>query len=133
MIMKAERLKTERLGDSSSASKLAIRHEIRSAFSLALWVFLLTLCFAFFSTYPAYAQNSPAKIFISGDVNGAVDIFNQLGTPIRSFAANYTIDDGFAVGDVDGDGRDEILIAGDVNGAVDIFNQFGTPIRSFAA
>jgi hypothetical protein len=68
------------------------------------------------------------EVLIAGDDSGVVDIFNanllspQFGTLIRSFNANYTEYDGFAVGDVDGNGVNEIVIAGDVNHIVDIFN-----------
>ena len=70
-------------------------------------------------------STSPAAIYIAGDVEGFVDIFNQNGNPTLSFFGDFTIDDGFAVGDVDGNGLDEILIAGDVEGFVDIFNDDG--------
>ena len=70
-------------------------------------------------------STSPAAIYIAGDVEGFVDIFNQNGNPTLSFFGDFTIDDGFAVGDVDGNGLDEILIAGDETGIVDIFDQNG--------
>jgi hypothetical protein len=81
----------------------------------------------------AVAQPSSArgKYFIAGDDSGKVDIFNKDGQVMRSFNGHFTINDGFAVGDVNGDGVDEILIAGDGKGRVDIFNQKGDPIGSF--
>jgi hypothetical protein len=81
----------------------------------------------------AVAQPSSArgKYFIAGDDSGKVDIFSKDGQVLRSFNGHFTINDGFAVGDVNGDGVDEILIAGDGKGRVDIFNQKGDPIGSF--
>ena len=45
----------------------------------------------------------------------------DLAVPKWRFDANFNADDGLAVGDVDGDGRDEILIGGDATEVIDIF------------
>jgi hypothetical protein len=74
-----------------------------------------------------------ATFFIAGDKHGKVNIFNQKGEKIGSFDANYTANDGFAVGDVNGDGKAEIITAGDVHGNVDIWDGTGKKIRSFHA
>jgi uncharacterized repeat protein (TIGR01451 family) len=66
------------------------------------------------------------EILIAGDTTGNIDIFDydpaaHSGHHLGSFNGSFTGDDGFAVGDVDGDGIDEILIAGDTTGNIDIF------------
>jgi len=71
------------------------------------------------------------RFFVAGDDSGLVNIFNREGTVLLSFNGNYTPRDGFAVGDVNGDGMDEILIAGDDSGRVDVFNQAGDRISWF--
>jgi len=68
--------------------------------------------------------------FIGGDKHGKVDIFDKLGKAIASVKVDYTINDGFAVGDVNGDKIDEILIAGDSSGRMDVFNQAGAKLGS---
>lgn len=73
----------------------------------------------------------PCRFFVAGDSGGMVDIFDAQGRKIKSFDGNYTSNDGFAVGDVNGDNKDEILIAGDSSGVVDIFDQEGNKLGSF--
>ncbi|NWG12890.1 MAG: hypothetical protein HXY20_05065 [Acidobacteria bacterium] len=80
---------------------------------------------------PAVASQSRATFFVAGDRTGVVDIFDQSGTKIRSFQARYTTGDGFGVGDVNGDGADEIIIAGDVHGRVNVYSQKGERISQF--
>ena len=63
---------------------------------------------------------------------GDVHIFNSNGTKLRTLPksrVNFTEGDGFAVGDVTGDGIAEIVLAGDVSHVVDIFDQFGNKVR----
>ena len=76
-----------------------------------------------------------AEVFIAGDETGSIDIFDpRTGGLIRSFNAGFTINDGFAVGDMDGDGKTEVFIAGDETGSIDIFDpRTGGLIRSFNA
>jgi len=76
-------------------------------------------------------RDTKAEILIAGDGTGIVDIFDQSGKKIRSIDADFSKNDGFAVGDVNGDGWDEILVAGDVSGRVDIFNRDGERLGSF--
>jgi hypothetical protein len=68
----------------------------------------------------------------SDDSIGDVHIFSAGGTLIRTLPkskVNFTEHDGFAVGDVTGDGIAEILIANDGDHKVHIFDQFGNKIR----
>lgn len=76
-------------------------------------------------------SRSPFKFYVAGDKNGFIDIFDQTGSKIRSFHGNFTQRDGFDVGDINGDGTDEIVIAGDVSGHVDIFTLDGEKSHSF--
>lgn len=74
----------------------------------------------------AVAGAAPAApIFIAGEATGELSVWNADGKRIDSGETNYSISDGFAVGDVDGDGADEILIGGDVTDDIDIYRQGG--------
>ena len=82
---------------------------------------------------PAFASHTAAgaPIFIAGDVTQDVDVFLHDGARMDDFDADYTLADGFAAGDVTGDGVDEVLVAGDVTGDVDVFDTVGRLITSF--
>lgn len=88
---------------------------------------------AIVSSPPASAAppTAGAPIFIAGDVQHKVDVFNQAGAKVDDWDANFTTNDRLAVGDVTGDGIDEVLIGGDVSHIVDIFDQSGIKLRSF--
>ncbi|MDH7512831.1 MAG: hypothetical protein QHH14_07795 [Clostridiales bacterium] len=60
-----------------------------------------------------------------------MDIYDENAKRIHSFDGNFTRGDGFAVGDVNGDGLEEIVIAHDGNHMVKVFTQQGTVISSF--
>jgi hypothetical protein len=62
-----------------------------------------------------------------------IDIFDKDGKKVLSFNANFTKGDGFAAGDVNGDGEVEIITAGDKHGQINIFNQKGVKIVTFDA
>jgi hypothetical protein len=69
--------------------------------------------------------------FLAGDKHGKVDIFDTAAKKIQSFDGNFTRRDGFAVGDVNGDGLEEIVIAHDGNHMIRVFTQQGAVIYSF--
>src|SRR6187402_2424503 len=69
-----------------------------------------------------------APIFVGGDVTGVVDVFSHDGLHLDDWDGNFTFADGFAAGDVNGDGSDEILVAGDVTGVIDIFDINGNKV-----
>src|SRR5262249_55790373 len=75
-----------------------------------------------------------SEILIAGDEGHQVDIFdgnydgNSFGVRLASFNGDYTLNDGFAVGDTNADGNAEVLVAGDVSHRVDVFNaDFASP------
>ena len=72
-----------------------------------------------------------APIFVGGDVTGVVDVFSHDGLHLDDWDGNFTLADGFAAGDVNGDGADEVIIGGDVTGTVDVFDQTGFKLTSF--
>ncbi|MDG4822944.1 FG-GAP-like repeat-containing protein [Asanoa sp. WMMD1127] len=73
------------------------------------------------------------EVLIAGDVGHDVDIFAYRGAPVvggGSFQpvgqivdTSYDEHDGFAAGDVDGDGYDEVLVAEDAGGDIHIFDR----------
>jgi hypothetical protein len=73
-----------------------------------------------------------AEVLVVEDKNGAIDLYSaeRGGLKIATFGAKDTATpstydkggDGFAAGDVDGDGRAEILVAEDKGGEVQIFD-----------
>jgi hypothetical protein len=69
--------------------------------------------------------------FLAGDKHGKVDIYDTTAKKIHSFDGNFTRRDGFAVGDINGDGVEEIVIAHDGNHMIRVFNQQGVVISSF--
>jgi len=72
-----------------------------------------------------------ATFFVANDQSGKVTIFDRTGARIRTIEARYTNGDGFGVGDVNGDGENEIVVAGDVHGRVNIYKQSGEQISVF--
>jgi DNA-binding ferritin-like protein (Dps family) len=64
---------------------------------------------------------SEDEILVAHDSAHTVAIFNFEGERIKSFDINFHANNGFAVGDVNGDGRDEILVAHDSAHVVNIF------------
>lgn len=75
-----------------------------------------------------------AGIYIVGEATGNLTVFNDKGALLDGGDANFDVADGFAVGDVDGDGIDEVVVAGDLGGMVEIReigNITGTPISWF--
>ncbi len=89
----------------------------------------------------ARAQTCPgstgpgAAIFIAGEATSVLDVFNQKGARLDGGPCGYNVADGFTVGDVDGDGADEIIIAGDVSHEIEvrkIGNVSAVPYRWFA-
>jgi hypothetical protein len=77
------------------------------------------------------AEAAQGVFFVTHDGTGMVDIFDKDGNKIQSFNANFTQGDGFAVGDVNGDGEVEIVTAGDKHGRINIFNLKGEKINTF--
>jgi len=73
----------------------------------------------------AAPANAAAPIYVAGDETGIVDVFNGAGARLSTFHGSFTADDRLAVGDVTGDGEDDLLIAGDRTGTIDIFDQEG--------
>lgn len=97
---------------------------MRGLASAGLTAFLLMLA--------AGPAGAAAPIYVAGDLTGDVDVFDGGGARLTSFDGGFTGADRLAVGDVTGDGEDEVLIAGDGTGTVDIFDQGGLrPVPSF--
>jgi hypothetical protein len=71
------------------------------------------------------AQAARAPIFIGGDVTHVVDVFDASGAKKGAFNGDFTTNDGFAAGDSNGDGVDDVLIGGDETHIVDQFFPFG--------
>lgn len=72
-----------------------------------------------------------ATFFVANDQSGKVTMFDRTGARIGTIGARYTNGDGFGVGDVNGDGADEIVVAGDVHGRVNIYKLSGEKINAF--
>ena len=69
---------------------------------------------------PTAAASPGAGIFIAGEATGNLTVFNEKGALLDGGAVGYSVADGFAVGDLNNDGADDIVIAGDVSHQVEI-------------
>jgi len=81
------------------------------------------------ATAPAVAVG--AAIYIAGDDKHQVEVFAFSGQLQDRFNASFTSNDGFGVGDVNGDGADDVVVGGDDKHMVDIFDATGLHERSF--
>jgi uncharacterized repeat protein (TIGR01451 family) len=79
------------------------------------------------------APGSGGVIVVAGEFNHVADVFGVSGSLLDKAAVAFDSGDRIAVGDVDGDGIEELLVANDSGGAVNIYDPAGVPRGSFAA
>jgi len=115
-----------------TAMKISPRDGLKAKLVIASLLVLVSLVVPVADQPDAQAQGAVgAAIYIAGDFTGVVDVFDQAGAKLESFDGGFTLADGFAAGDVNGDGADEVLIAGDFTHIVDIFDSAGIRLGSF--
>jgi uncharacterized repeat protein (TIGR01451 family) len=79
---------------------------------------------------PAVAETG-AAIYIAGDETHYVDVFLASSAYIDHYNINFTAYDGFALGDVNGDGVEELVAAGDETGSVEVYAEGGILLSAF--